>query len=100
MSREDLMNVWRNRECHRISKLEELTYNPRTGHLAFFFEGEWEGYFSDYRFALLLSDDKIDYGIDQSYWNFCEDDAGEWFEQNSDEQPQSDAPKETRRSRG
>ncbi|YCM46203.1 hypothetical protein V2O64_09245 [Verrucomicrobiaceae bacterium 227] len=78
MSKQDLVGVWKNRECHRISKLAEVTYNPLTKHLAFFFEIEWEGYFSDYHFALLLSGDEIDYGIDQSYWGFCEDSGGTW----------------------
>ena len=85
MSREDLLKVWKGGECHRISELSEVTYNPVTGHLGLFFRMDWEGYFEGYGFGLLISGDRIDYGIDQSYWGFCEDDAAGWFDPGKEE---------------
>ncbi|MDB4265179.1 hypothetical protein N9891_00360 [bacterium] len=82
---EVLNQFWKNKESHRICKLKEVTYNPKTDHLGLYFEIEWEQYFFDHGFGLLLHEGQIDYGIDQSYWKFCEDEAEGWFEGDRDD---------------
>jgi len=65
---DEVQEMWRRRGLHRVADLAQVSYDPSRESLGFLFCLDWEPYFSDHGFALLIEGGEVDYGLDQNFF--------------------------------